>query len=111
MYFLSGLDTPAQVGGTEIYVAGLVEGLLRRGHESEVVYVEEVPGGSDIAICSEVRQGVKVHAVTVPRSRYKMEFLIFDQALRARLLAELCAVVRSVAPDVIHLSPEPEAER
>jgi len=96
---------PRQIGGTEVYVAGLVEALQRRGHVSEVAYLEEVAEGRDLEVRCDNRNGTAVHAIIVPRSRYKMEFLLFDPILRERLISEFRSLATRVAPDVIHVHP------
>jgi hypothetical protein len=46
---------PDEIGGTEVYVSGLVDALEAHRCTAEVAYVSEAPSGDDIAVRSEVR--------------------------------------------------------
>ena len=96
---------PTQVGGTEVYVAGLVEALARRQHVAEVAYVEEIPSGEDVSVRTEVRNGTRVHQILVPRTRYRMESVVFDAELQAAIIDAFRTLVRQRQPDVIHVHP------
>lgn len=96
---------PAEVGGTEVYVAGLVEAIARRGYAAEVAYVHEVPFGDDISIRSEWRNGTRVHQIVVPRSRFHIETVVFDEDLRTRIIEAFRKLIRDRQPDVIHVHP------
>jgi glycosyltransferase involved in cell wall biosynthesis len=98
---------PDQVGGTEVYVAGLVEALKQQGHSCNVAYVEAVddPQAADISLVTREFEGTSVYIIQVNAVTQKLEFLIFDSQLRDKLIAEFCKVVEKVQPDVIHVHP------
>jgi len=96
---------PVEIGGTEVYVAGLVEALEPQECTSEVAYVTEAPDGDDISVRSETRAGTMVHCVVVPRSRFRLETIVFDEPLRERIIETFRRLVRDRQPDVIHLHP------
>jgi glycosyltransferase involved in cell wall biosynthesis len=96
---------PDQVGGTEVYVAGLVDALALRGWTSEVAFVRESPVGDAIAVQSERRNGTPVHQIVVPRSRFRLETVVFDEDLRNRLVDTFRTLVRDRQPDVVHVHP------
>ncbi len=96
---------PTEVGGTEVYVAGLVEALRAHGCASEVAHIAETPSGEDIAVQSEVRGSTLVHRIVVPRSRFHLETVVFDEALRDRIIAVFRRLIHDRRPDVIHLHP------
>lgn len=96
---------PDQVGGTEVYVAGLVEALALRGCAPEVAFVRESPAGDGIAVQSERRSGIPVHQIVVPRSRFRLETVVFDDDLRNRLVDAFRTLVRERQPDVVHVHP------
>lgn len=98
---------PHHVGGTEVYVFGLVEALKRRGHECAVAYVEPFceEGGPETRLRVDEHMGTHVYAVQVNTARHKLEFVIFDAELRRVLIEvfqELASVLR---PDLIHVHP------
>jgi glycosyltransferase involved in cell wall biosynthesis len=98
---------PQQVGGTEVYVLGLVEALKQQGHSCVVAYVEAVddPKAAEIRIVTREYDGTPIHVVLVNAVSQKLEFLIFDPNLRAKLIAQFHKVVEQVQPDVIHVHP------
>jgi glycosyltransferase involved in cell wall biosynthesis len=98
---------PKQVGGTEVYVFGLVEELKQRGHECSILYLEpfEETGGPDVRIIRDEHLNTPVHIVRVNTAIHKLEFVVFDAALRERLINAFREVVRDVKPDVIHVHP------
>ena len=88
---------PEQVGGTEVYVAGLVEALRQQGHSCAVAYVQAVddPAAPDIHLVTRTHEETPVHIIQVNALTQKLEFLIFDPQLRARLIAAFRDVVDS----------------
>src|SRR6266496_50203 len=98
---------PRQVGGTEVYVFGLVEALRRRGHECFVAYVEAFnePDGPGFGVVTDEYLGTRVYVVRVNTAYHKLEFLIFDAELRARLIKEFRKLVAEIKPDVVHVHP------
>jgi glycosyltransferase involved in cell wall biosynthesis len=98
---------PDQVGGTEVYVLGLVEALQARGYRCHVAYVEpfEQAGGQALEVVSRTHEGTSVHVVRVNRAHHRLEFVAFDPATRARLLEAFDGLVRAVRPDLVHLHP------
>lgn len=96
---------PAEVGGTEVYVAGLIDGIARRGYTAEVAYIHEAPAGDAISIRSERRNGTPVHQIVVPRSRFRLETVVFDEDLRTRIIDAFRKLIRERQPDVIHVHP------
>ncbi|HKE60391.1 MAG TPA: glycosyltransferase, partial [Pyrinomonadaceae bacterium] len=98
---------PEQVGGTEVYVAGLVEALKQQGHSCDVAYVQAVdnPAAVDVHLVTRMHEETPVHVIEVNAVTQQLEFLIFDPKLRSKLIAEFCKVVEEVQPDVIHVHP------
>ncbi len=98
---------PDQVGGTEVYVAGLVEALKQQGHSCDVAYIQAVeePAAPDIHLVTRTFENSPVHIIKVNALTQKLEFLIFDPELRARLMATFREVVDKVQPDVVHVHP------
>lgn len=96
---------PTEVGGTEIYVASLAEELARRRHVVEIAYIEPVPLGDDISVCSGFRDGTRVHQIQVPRSRYALETVVFDPDLQSAVIDTVRRLVRQRQPDIIHVHP------
>ena len=98
---------PKQVGGTEVYVFGLVEELKQQGNECSIVYLEpfEDQNAPGVRILKDEHLGTPVHIVQVNTTVHQLEFVIFDAALRARLLDAFREVVARVKPDVIHVHP------
>jgi glycosyltransferase involved in cell wall biosynthesis len=96
-----------QVGGTEVYVAGLVEALKQQGHSCDVAYIQAVhdPAAADISVVIRTHEDTPVHVIQVNAVTQKLEFLIFDPQLRGKLIAGFCNVVEKVQPDVIHVHP------
>lgn len=98
---------PEQQGGTEIYVRGLVEALKQRGHECFVAFVEpfNLPHGPEIQTTSSEHSGTRVDTIQINSAYHKLEFVIFDAALRAKLIGEFHKLINELLPDVIHLHP------
>jgi glycosyltransferase involved in cell wall biosynthesis len=97
---------PDQIGGTEIYVQGLVEALGRRGYQCDIAYVAPFDGpGSDVEVRTRSFEGSPVHVVAVNRRHHKLEFIPFDAALRQRMLEAFDRIVDAVAPDIVHVHP------
>lgn len=98
---------PKQVGGTEVYVFGLVEALKERGHECCVVYLEPFENKEDLPfrILREKYLDTPVFVLQVNRVFHKLEFVVFDDALRARLVEQFRALVAELEPDIIHVHP------
>lgn len=96
---------PDQVGGTEVYVAGLVDALTLRGYAPEVAFVRESPVGDAITVESDRRDGTPVHQIVVPRSRFRLETVVFDEDLRNRIVDAFRTLVRARQPDVVHVHP------
>ncbi|HKO42644.1 MAG TPA: glycosyltransferase [Pyrinomonadaceae bacterium] len=98
---------PKYVGGTEIYVFGLVEELKERGHECAITYLEPFaePHGPEFRLVSNTHLGTDVHVVQVNTAIHKLEFVMFDAALRNKLVAQFRKLVDQIDPDVIHLHP------
>ena len=96
---------PTEVGGTEVYVAGLVEALRAHDCTSEVAHVAETASGEDIAVESEMRGPTLVHRVVVPRSRFHLETVALDESLRARIITAFRTIIRDRRPEVIHVHP------
>src|SRR5262249_8504227 len=98
---------PEQVGGTEVYVAGLVEALKQQGHSCDVAYVQAVdnPAAVDVHLATRMHEETPVRVIEVNAVTQQLEFLIFDPKLRSKLIAEFCKIVEEVQPDVIHVHP------
>ena len=98
---------PEQIGGTEIYVAGLVDVLQERGHACAIAYVDEFvdESGPPHRVRHRSHNGTDVFAMEVNRVHYSPEFLVFDGKLRELLVLELLAVVARLRPDVVHIHP------
>ncbi|MDB4875813.1 MAG: glycosyl transferase group 1 [Gemmatimonadetes bacterium] len=98
---------PQQTGGTEVYVAGLVGELERRGHECAIAYVEEVDDASapPIGVGRRDTSSTPVHVVQVNRRSFRMERLSSNAPLRRGLLSAFREVVRVAAPDLVHVHP------
>jgi glycosyltransferase involved in cell wall biosynthesis len=96
---------PDEIGGTEVYVSGLVDALEAHRCTAEVAYVSEAPSGDDIAVRSEVRGRTPVHRIVVPRSRFRLEAVLFDAPLRNKIIDAFRRVIRDRRPDVVHMHP------
>lgn len=98
---------PDQIGGTEIYVQGLVEALKDHQTRCAIAYVEpfEDVAGPDVEVRPRDFEGTPVHVVRVNRAFHKLEFIQFDPAARERILQAFERVVDAVAPDLIHVHP------
>ena len=98
---------PHDVGGTEVYVSGLVEALKRRGHQCDVAYIEpfEEVDGPEIAITTSQSEGTTVYVIRVNTAHHKLEFLVFDPVLRGKLLDVYRRLVADLRPDVVHVHP------
>ena len=98
---------PRYVGGTEVYVFGLVEELKELGHECVITYLEPFQrvDGPDMRVASASHLGTDVHVIQVNTAIHKLEFLMFDTTLRNTLVAQFRNVVDQIDPDVIHLHP------
>jgi glycosyltransferase involved in cell wall biosynthesis len=98
---------PKQVGGTEVYVSGLIEALKEKGHQCVVAYVEDFDDhdGPALQVASRECEGTEVHAIQVNSAKHKLEFIVFDAELRAKLIAEFRKLVSDLRPDVIHVHP------
>src|SRR5688572_20535314 len=98
---------PKQVGGTEVYVFGLVEELKQKAQSCSIVYIEpfEERGGPGIRVVKEELLGTPVHVVQVNTAIHKLEFVVFDGSLRAKLIEAFRSLVAEVRPDVIHVHP------
>jgi glycosyltransferase involved in cell wall biosynthesis len=98
---------PEQVGGTETHVLGLVEALKAKGNTCHVTYIEPFEDASRqaIEIASREYLGTPVHIVRANRAHFMLEFITFDDKLRAALLAALHKVIAQVQPDVVHVLP------
>jgi glycosyltransferase involved in cell wall biosynthesis len=98
---------PDQVGGTEVYVFGLVEALKQQGHTCAVAYVESVfePKAPEIGLVTREYVDTPVHIIQVNAITQKLEFLIFDPELRAKLIAEFLKIVDVFRPEVVHVHP------
>src|SRR5215813_357000 len=96
-----------QVGGTEVYVAGLVEALKQQGHSCAVAYIQAVddPAAADIRLITRTHEETPVYVIQVNALTQKLEFVIFDSQLRARLIAEFRDIVDRIRPDVVHVHP------
>lgn len=98
---------PRQVGGTEVYVFGLVEALKEQGHNCDVAYLEpfEEESGPESRLAVTEHLGTTVYAVQINTSYHKLEHIVFDAGLRNILIDEFREVVRELRPDVIHVHP------
>ena len=98
---------PRRVGGTEVYVFGLVEALQRLGHQCAIAYIEpfELEDGPDIRVEHRTHMSAAVSAIGVNTQHHKLEFVIFDMPLRKRLVAEFEKLVANIQPDIIHVHP------
>lgn len=98
---------PDQVGGTEVYVHGLVEALKNRGVQSSVAYVEPFSedGGPEFRIQSRSVDGTSVHSIGVNTTCHKLEFTMFDERLRTLLLREFHSLIGQLNPDLVHVHP------
>src|SRR5437763_13338778 len=79
---------PDQVGGTEVYVFGLVEALKPLGYRCHVAYVEpfEDAAAPPVRVARRTHQGTPVHVVRVNRAYHKLEYALFEEAIRAPVL-------------------------
>ena len=98
---------PKHVGGTEIYVFGLVEALKQKGHECFIAYVEpiEQQNGPEMRITADEYMGTAVYEIQVNSVSQKLEFLIFDSELRAKLIKQFRELVSKLRPDIVHVHP------
>lgn len=98
---------PRQVGGTEVYVFGLVEALKPQGHECSIVYIEPFTqeGGPEIRVDVDDYLGTRVYVIRVNSIFHKLEFLVFDPVLRGKLLDHFRKLVADLQPDVVHVHP------
>jgi glycosyltransferase involved in cell wall biosynthesis len=98
---------PRQVGGTEVYVFGLVEALKERGHECYVAYLEpfDQQDGPEFRVLREKYLGTSVFILQVNRVFHKLEFVVFDANLRARLLEQFRLLVAELEAEIIHVHP------
>ena len=98
---------PLQVGGTEIYVQGLVEALKEKGVRSSVVYVEAFADddGPDFELRQCADDGTTIYSIGVNTTRHKLEFTMFDERLRRLLLREFHSLIEQLDPDLIHVHP------
>lgn len=98
---------PEQVGGTEVFVHGLIEALRPRGYHCEVVYLEpfEQPGGPAVELRRREHEGTPVHVIRVNRAWHRLEFIQFDAVARARILEAYERVVETVQPGLVHVHP------
>ena len=98
---------PKHVGGTEVYVFGLVEELKELGHECVITYLEpfEEVGGPEVRVVHTSHLGTDVYVVQANTAIHKLEFVMFDATLRNKLVAQFRKLTNEVDPDVIHLHP------
>src|SRR5438128_348431 len=98
---------PDQVGGTEVYVFGLVEALKAQGYRCHVAYVDvfDDPAGPDVEVVRRTHEGTEVSVVRVNRSYHKLEHVWIDAAARARVLGAFDRLVAEVRPDLVHVHP------
>jgi len=98
---------PEQVGGTEIYVAGLVEELRQRGHACTVAYLDSFaePGGPEVRIDSREHEGIPVRIVRANTARFALESMVFDATLRKVLLGAFNELADSIRPHIVHFHP------
>lgn len=98
---------PDQVGGTEIYVQGLIESLRPRGYVCHVGYLESFEDAlsPDILVEERVCQGTPVHVVRVNRVQHRLESIQFDSEMRTRILQAFVRIADQVSPDIVHVHP------
>ncbi len=98
---------PDQIGGTEIYVQGLVDALKARNYRCVIAYVEPFtdPAGRVIEVRTRWFDGTPVYVLGVNRSFHKLEFIHFDAVARQRMLDGFDRIVEEVAPDIVHVHP------
>lgn len=98
---------PHYIGGTEIYVSGLVDNLKRRGHCCQVVYIEAFcqKNAKDIYVIHENYSGIMINIIRVNTYYHKLEFLIFDTELREKLIEKFQSIILKFQPDLIHMHP------
>lgn len=98
---------PKYVGGTEVYVFGLVEELKELGHECVITYLEpfEEVGGPEVRVDKTSHLGTAVYVVGVNTAIHKLEFVMFVARLRNKLVGQFRQLADQIDPDVIHLHP------
>src|SRR5436853_7298070 len=91
---------PDQVGGTEVYVFGLVEALKAHGYRCHVAYVDvfDDPAAPDVEVVRRTHEGTPVHVVRVNRAHHQLEHVWIDAAARARLLEAFDGIIAAVRP-------------
>ena len=95
---------PEQLGGTEVYVAALAEGLAAAGHTPTVVVLR--PGGlGSPRERREQRGGVVLSRLEVPPEWLAAGPLARDDAIRGRLADTLETACLRASPDIVHLHP------
>lgn len=95
---------PERLGGTEVYVASLIDGLAPLGCTSDVVYVEQVESGP-LRRVEERRGERRVVRLQVPRDELPMQRLLVDDPVRRTITRALLAACLDLRPDVLHLHP------
>lgn len=98
---------PLQVGGTEVYVQGLVEALKDKKVRSTVVYVEPFTEskGPEFQLHQRTENGTTIYSLRVNTTRHKLEFSMFDRRLRSLLLREFRSLIDQLNPDLVHVHP------
>jgi glycosyltransferase involved in cell wall biosynthesis len=98
---------PRQVGGTEIYVEGLIEQLQADGYQCHVAYLQPVDDAAGPAVSVEKRwhNGTTVHMVRADRARAVLSEYDSEPAVRELLLDAFETIVSAVRPDLVHVHP------
>src|SRR5579864_7667111 len=102
---MTAADPDEALTGVATYVRDLASALARRGHEAAHVYLGSGPRRrGDWAIRWSVRGTARCAAVSVrPAPRTELRERLRADAVGGTLTQALCAAVRSVDPDVVHL--------
>lgn len=95
---------PERLGGTEVYVASLIDALAVQGCTSDVVYLQQVSTGS-LRRVEVRRRESRVVRVEVPRDLLPLERLLNDDPVRRRVAGALLEACLDLRPDVLHLHP------
>lgn len=95
---------PERLGGTEVYVASLIEALQDRGCTSDVVFIEQVAAGPRRRV--EERRGPgRVVRLELPRDELPLDRLLVDDQVRAQVARAVVDACLELRPDILHIHP------
>jgi len=96
---------PDRLGGTEVHVADLAEGLVRQGHMVDVSFFQLEDGLSACSVVTEEHSGVRIHVLRASGGSWWPPDESDGDPRRKDLRATFRHLVEQAKPAIVHFHP------